>query len=276
MIGPRGSLVTLTFKRQVHGSGEFSEYTIELMRGDSLYFLQVENQVAESKLEIFRSNINEVKVEMDNMRTVLAQAQGRVKMTESEVQTMQTRYRQMQNAIEKCIGDIADERQMQANLRDNLQRSESETPYKEQLGAYHEKLMRVEATLGEIMSELAGEHEASCTLLTELDQEQRIAKLIAEKIRNHEGLVARSSEHTTSIEDVIAQRYGEMEHLRNQIAETQAEATRIEQEFETELADSNATQAKVALAQVLSFWRCNERFCSGGLQGSESELMSAL
>jgi hypothetical protein len=136
--------------------------------------------------------------------------------------------------------------QMQANLRDNLQRSESESPYKEQLGAYHEKLMRVEATLGEIMSELAGEHEASCTLLTELDQEQRIAKLIAEKIRNHEGLVARSSEHTTSIEDVIAQRYGEMEHLRNQIAETQAEATRNEQEFETELAHTQLPHSACA------------------------------
>jgi len=276
MIGPRGSLVTLTFKRQVHGSGEFSEYTIELMRGDSLYFLQVENQVAESKLEIFRSNINEVKVEMDNMRTVLAQAQGRVKMTESEMQTMQTRYRQMQNAIEKCIGDIADERQMQANLRDNLQRIESENPYKEQLGAYHEKLTRVEATLGEVMSELGGEHGASCKLLTELDQEHSIAKLIAEKIRNHEGLVARSSEQTTSIEDVLAQRHEEMEHLKNQIAETQAEARRIEQEFETELADSNASQARVALAQVLSFWRCNERFFFGGACRHEEYEISAL
>jgi hypothetical protein len=64
MIGPRGSLVTLTFKRQVLGSGEFSEYTIELMCGNNLYFLQVKTQLAESKLEIFKSNINEVKVEM--------------------------------------------------------------------------------------------------------------------------------------------------------------------------------------------------------------------
>jgi len=251
MIGPRGSLVTLTFRRGVEGTGEFSEYTIELVRGDNFYFLQVENQMTASKLEIFKSNINEVEMEMDSMRTVLAHAQGRAKMTEGEVQTMQTRYRQLQNAIEKCNGDIAEERQMQGNLRSHLKTSESENPYKEHLRNYHEKLTHVEATLGEVMSELAGEHEVSCRLLTELDQEQKIAEMISEKIRNHEGIVARSAEHNTSIEDVIAQRYAEIESLKNQIAETQAKEKRIEQELEAEVTGSDDIHAKVALAQVL-------------------------
>jgi hypothetical protein len=171
MVGPRGSLVQLTFQRRVlrEEADEVSEYTIELVRGDNLYFLQAENQSVASKLEIFKKQNREVEMEMDNMRTVLAQAEGRANMTDSEVQTLQTRYRQLQNAIENCNHDISEERSQQMGLQEQLRQIVEDNPYKNQIRQYHEKLTSVEEQLGTVMSNLEQEHEESCKLLTQVN-----------------------------------------------------------------------------------------------------------
>ena len=171
-------------------------------------------------------------------------------MSDSEVQTLQTRYRQLQNAIEKCNGDIAEERHMQTGLREESCQSQNESQYKAQMHQCHDKLTRVEAKLGEVMTTLESEHGASCKLLAELDQEEKIAEMVAEKIRKHEGFVERSSNHNTSVEAVMAQRHEELQELKNQIAKAQVEYEHIEEDYQAELASAEAVQSKLSQEQV--------------------------
>jgi len=108
----------------------------------------------------------------------------------------------------------------------------------------------VEIQLGEVMSNLESEHEESCKLVTELDQEQRIAGMVSEKIREHEGYVARTSENISSVDDVKAQRTMEIEHLKTQIVDAEAARTFIEEECGNVHTAADTIQKKLAKAQT--------------------------
>jgi len=249
MIGPRGSSVTLTFKRSIEGTAEFSEFTIELVRGDNLFFLQAENQASAAKLQVFNQQNNEVEMEMNQMRGVLSQSQLEAQHANNEAEVLQTRYRQLQNAIDKCNGDIAEERQQHAALTDHLRRGQDENTQKVQIRTYHEQLTRVEKQLGEIMGNLESEHEESCMLVMELDQEQRVAGINGEKIRKHEGYVAAASQLLSSAEEFKAQRTKEIEHLHSQITAAEAAEQVADGDSENVRAAAGALQEQLAKAQ---------------------------
>ena len=229
IIGPRGSLVTLTFRRPttgqgaVPGAGKYSEYTIDLVRGDNLYFLQADNKSSSTKLDQLRRHNVEVEREMDNFRTILAQSQGRARMSSSELAAMQARYDQLQASIKNCKSEMAERQDEHAVLRETVEANESANPYKPQIRQFHEQLTRVEVQLGQVMMQLEAEHKESCKLVLQLDQEQRIAHAVGEKINEHEGFVSRKSQHHTDINDVIAQRQSELEDLRQQVVVGEAE-----------------------------------------------------
>ena len=253
MIGPRGSTVALTLQRKHPGSTDTSSYTVDLVRGDNLYWLEAENQSTAAKLEVFRKQNSEVEVEMNNMRSILAQSQARAKMSEGEVQTMQSRYRQMENAIAKCNGDILEERQQSEAIREDLAKITNETQHRAQIRQYHEQLTRVEVQLGQVMASLAGEHEDSCKLVTQLDQEHMIAEVVSEKIRKHEGFVAESSDNHSNVKDIMEQRRLELKALQEQIAEAEAEYKSMDGDLEE--ADADVVHQSLTAAQVRTiFW----------------------
>ena len=248
MLGPRGSTVALTLNRKQSGSNDSSTYTVQLVRGDNFYWLQAENQTSAAKLQVFTRQNDEVEMEMNNMRSILAQSQARAKTSEGEVQALQMRYRQMENAIAKCNGDILEERQHNEALKEKLTKSTDESEHRTQIRLYHEQLTRVEVQLGQVMASLEAEHEESCKLVTQLDQEQMIAEVVSQKIRKHEGFVADNSDRLSNVHQNMEQRKHELGALQKQLVAAEAEYTSMDGDFGG--IDADAVYANLTAAQV--------------------------
>ena len=187
---------------------------------------------------------------MDNFRTILSQSQGRARMSSSEVQSMQKRYDELQNSIEKCNGEISETRQQGVILKEVLRKNDGEqNPFKSQIRQLHQQLTRVEVQLGQVMFELEEEHKEQCKLLLQIDQEHEFAMAASEKIREHEGFVSRNSRHHTSVEEIIVQRKEELKLLRNQISKAEAEHQRVISESDKSSSTSEDIQMQLASAQ---------------------------
>ena len=87
-------------------------------------------------------------MELDGLRNVLEQAEGRAKIETLEIQSMQERYSNMQAAISRCNEQIEEEIKMKAELKAKLPGVED--PEKQRVRDLHRQLTRVEANLSQV------------------------------------------------------------------------------------------------------------------------------
>ena len=185
-LGAKGTYVRLGMKRWVNLADDdpvekrdLATFQLELVRGDPLFFLGGENKALSAKVQQLKKQVVEAELELDGLRGVLKQAEGRSKLTRKEIDTIQNRYKNIQQVIERCNTQITEEKRIQV-----VQTKELEAPLatsdknKSEVKMLHESLTRIEVQLSQVMSDLEDEQRVSWELKEQADKERRLTEMV--------------------------------------------------------------------------------------------------
>lgn len=259
IVGPKGTFAALGLKRYTGGPSnldEYTEYTVELVRGDPIFFLEAENAKGKMKLQAMRKTLVEVDVELDGLRSVLEQAEGRAKIEDTEVQSMQERYDSIQGAIQRCNEQIQEEKRMKEKLKTQVPTQMD--PEKLRVRELHEKLSRLETQLNEVMNNLEEEHQESMQINEKVDQERALADMVNGKLGEHQTMAEKMREETQARDRGFVQTKQQHEEA---IADLRARVADAQRRREVEAAQASAAPEE-------------EERANAGLRAAEEERRS--
>jgi hypothetical protein len=180
--GPRGSTVILALRRPTP-SGTAEEITVELTRGTPSYFLEIENARAVAKLQELKGNLVEVEVELDALRGVLEQSDLRSRTSARETRLAQERQKVLQDLIEECNKQVAEERRLRMEYSGRAVDAETDHAARERVRELHEALTRVEVQLTQVMVDLKAEQSTALDLREFMGQEMSLTHSVEERLR---------------------------------------------------------------------------------------------
>ena len=180
--GPRGSTVILALRRPTP-SGRAEEITVELTRGTPSYFLEIENARAVAKLQELKGNLVEVEVELDALRGVLEQSDLRSRTSARETRLAQERQKVLQDLIEECNKQVAEERRLRMEYSGRAVDAETDHAARERVRELHEALTRVEVQLTQVMVDLKAEQSTALDLREFMGQEMSLTHSVEERLR---------------------------------------------------------------------------------------------